>query len=55
VRGIPEHRRILAAIAGRDARGARDAMREHLLTVEGYLREYAEGLAASRTDEETAR
>jgi DNA-binding FadR family transcriptional regulator len=44
-RGIPEHRRILATIAARDPRGARAAMREHLLTVEGYLREYAEGLA----------
>jgi GntR family transcriptional repressor for pyruvate dehydrogenase complex len=40
-RGLPEHERILDAIADKDAGGARDAMREHLLTVEGYLREYA--------------
>jgi DNA-binding FadR family transcriptional regulator len=40
-RGLPEHRRILTAIAGRDAEEARDAMRAHLLTVERYLREYA--------------
>jgi len=38
-RGLPEHDRILAAIKGGDAAGARLAMREHLLTVEGYLRE----------------
>jgi GntR family transcriptional repressor for pyruvate dehydrogenase complex len=40
-RGLPEHERILEAIAGRDPEGARAAMRDHLLTVEGYLREYA--------------
>jgi DNA-binding FadR family transcriptional regulator len=38
-RGLPEHERILVAIEARDAAGARLAMREHLLTVEGYLRE----------------
>jgi DNA-binding FadR family transcriptional regulator len=38
-RGLPEHGRILEAIAAGDAAGARLAMREHLLTVEGYLRE----------------
>ena len=38
-RGLPEHGRILEAIEGGDAAGARLAMREHLLTVEGYLRE----------------
>jgi DNA-binding FadR family transcriptional regulator len=38
---IPEHERILRAIADRDPTGARDAMRAHLLTVEHYLREYA--------------
>jgi DNA-binding FadR family transcriptional regulator len=38
-RGLPEHDRILEAIKGGDAAGARLAMREHLLTVEGYLRE----------------
>jgi GntR family transcriptional repressor for pyruvate dehydrogenase complex len=40
-RSLPEHRRILAAIADRDPAGARDAMRHHLLTVERYLSEYA--------------
>jgi DNA-binding FadR family transcriptional regulator len=38
-RGLPEHARILEAIRGGDAAAARLAMREHLLTVEGYLRE----------------
>jgi DNA-binding FadR family transcriptional regulator len=41
-RSLPEHRRILAAIAARDPEEARAAMRDHLLTVERYLREYAE-------------
>jgi GntR family transcriptional repressor for pyruvate dehydrogenase complex len=41
-RGIPEHERILAAIADRDAHESRAAMGDHLLTVEGYLREYAD-------------
>jgi len=38
-RGLPEHERILAAISAGDGAAARSAMREHLLTVEGYLRE----------------
>jgi DNA-binding FadR family transcriptional regulator len=42
-RGLPEHERILEAIAAHDQDGARTAMRDHLLTVEGYLREYAAG------------
>jgi DNA-binding FadR family transcriptional regulator len=42
-RGLPEHARILEAIAGGDAAGARLAMREHLMTVEGYLRERERG------------
>jgi GntR family transcriptional repressor for pyruvate dehydrogenase complex len=41
-RSLPEHRRILAAIAARDPDAARAAMRDHLLTVERYLREYEE-------------
>jgi DNA-binding FadR family transcriptional regulator len=41
-RGLPEHERILEAIASGDVAEARDAMRAHLVTVEGYLREYAE-------------
>jgi len=40
-RSIPEHRRILAAIAAADPGEARAAMEDHLRTVEGYLREYA--------------
>jgi len=40
-RGLPEHRRILVAVAKADPAAARDAMRDHLLTVEAYLREYA--------------
>jgi DNA-binding FadR family transcriptional regulator len=40
-RSLPEHRRILAAIADGDADAARAAMRDHLLTVERYLSEYA--------------
>jgi GntR family transcriptional repressor for pyruvate dehydrogenase complex len=47
-RGIPEHQRILAAIAAGDPDGAREAMRAHLLTVEGYLREYARGLEVAK-------
>jgi DNA-binding FadR family transcriptional regulator len=43
-RSLPEHRRILAAIASGDAEGARQAMRDHLRTVEGYLREDADEL-----------
>lgn len=42
-RALPEHRRILAAIAQSDAEEARAAMRDHLLTVELYLQEYAAG------------
>jgi GntR family transcriptional repressor for pyruvate dehydrogenase complex len=42
-RSLPEHRRILTAVAQGDADEARAAMREHLLTVEAYLREYADG------------
>lgn len=40
-RSLPEHRRILAAIADRDPDAAREAMHDHLLTVERYLSEYA--------------
>jgi DNA-binding FadR family transcriptional regulator len=45
-RGLPEHERILEAIRARRPEEAREAMRAHLLTVEGYLHEYA-GAAAS--------
>jgi DNA-binding FadR family transcriptional regulator len=40
-RGLPEHQRILAAVAQGDAAAARIAMAAHLDTVESYLREYA--------------
>jgi GntR family transcriptional repressor for pyruvate dehydrogenase complex len=40
-RSLPEHQRILTAVAQGDADAAREAMRAHLLTVEAYLREYA--------------
>ncbi len=40
-RNLPEHKRILDAIASRDVAKARSAMQAHLLTVESYLREYA--------------
>jgi GntR family transcriptional repressor for pyruvate dehydrogenase complex len=39
-RGLPEHERILCAIAARHPAEAREAMRAHLMTVEGYLSEY---------------
>jgi DNA-binding FadR family transcriptional regulator len=38
-RSIAEHRRILAAVADRDAEGAAAAMSEHLLTIERDLHE----------------
>ena len=38
-RSLPEHRRILEAVAAGDPAGARAAMTTHLATVEGYLRE----------------
>lgn len=50
-RSLPEHREILAAVAARDPRRARDAMRAHLLTVERYLAEYAAGAAAEPQQE----
>jgi GntR family transcriptional repressor for pyruvate dehydrogenase complex len=40
-RGLPEHKRILAAIVEGDPDAAREAMRAHLETIGGYLREYA--------------
>jgi GntR family transcriptional repressor for pyruvate dehydrogenase complex len=40
-RALPEHRRILAAVAQGDPDAARAAMAAHLDTVETYLREYA--------------
>lgn len=49
VRALPEHRRILTAIANRDPAEARAAMSAHLDTVESYLREYAEAVHLSRS------
>jgi GntR family transcriptional repressor for pyruvate dehydrogenase complex len=49
-RGLPEHQRILAAVAQGDVSAARDAMSEHLLTVEAYLREYAEAVGEPLRD-----
>jgi GntR family transcriptional repressor for pyruvate dehydrogenase complex len=46
-RGLPEHERILAAVRAGDADRAREAMRAHLLTVERYLREFAERAAGT--------
>src|SRR3954451_7477069 len=40
-RSLPEHQRILAAVAQADPDAAREAMRDHLLTVEAYLHEYS--------------
>lgn len=48
-RGLPQHQRILAAVAQGDAAGARRAMAEHLDTVESYLREYADSARDSET------
>jgi GntR family transcriptional repressor for pyruvate dehydrogenase complex len=44
-RGLPEHRRILTAIAQAEPDEARAAMAAHLATVEGYLHEYAREVA----------
>jgi DNA-binding FadR family transcriptional regulator len=49
-RGLPEHARILQSIAGRDAQGARTAMRTHLETVERYLRDYARAQEPERDE-----
>jgi GntR family transcriptional regulator, galactonate operon transcriptional repressor len=46
-RGLPEHERILKGIRAQEPEEARAAMRAHLLTVEGYLHEYAAAAAAS--------
>jgi DNA-binding FadR family transcriptional regulator len=37
---LPEHRRILAAVESGDADAAREAMADHLRTVEKYLKDY---------------
>lgn len=44
-RALPEHRAILDAVRAGDPEGARAAMRAHLDTVEGYLREHARKVA----------
>jgi DNA-binding FadR family transcriptional regulator len=40
-RALPEHRRILAAVAQGDRDAARASMAQHLQTIAGYLGEYA--------------
>lgn len=50
-RSLPEHRRILAAIADRAPDAARAAMQDHLLTVERYLREYEDAATARQRPE----
>jgi DNA-binding FadR family transcriptional regulator len=40
-RALPEHEAILSAVRAKDPDAARAAMRAHLATVEGYLREHA--------------
>jgi GntR family transcriptional repressor for pyruvate dehydrogenase complex len=45
-RGLPEHERLLRAIAAGDPAEARAAMRAHLLTVEEHLHEYGASLTA---------
>lgn len=47
-RGLPEHERILEAIRAGDREAACAAMRAHLLTVEGHLRDRAPEGAATR-------
>jgi DNA-binding FadR family transcriptional regulator len=48
-RSLPEHQRILGAIRSGDPDGARHAMRDHLLTVEGYLQEHGATSPGLRT------
>jgi DNA-binding FadR family transcriptional regulator len=43
-RAMPEHKRILAAVASGDPKAAKRAMSAHLDTVAGYLQEYADSL-----------
>lgn len=44
-RALPEHQAILEAVRAGNVAGAREAMRAHLDTVEGYLREHARKVA----------
>jgi DNA-binding FadR family transcriptional regulator len=50
-RALPEHKRILSAIASRDPAAARAAMADHIATAERYLREYTESLALGANEE----
>jgi GntR family transcriptional repressor for pyruvate dehydrogenase complex len=52
-RSLPEHQRIMSAVARRDPEAARTAMRDHLATIEEYLREYE--LARAERHEEAGR
>ena len=49
-RGLPEHERILDAISAYEPAAAREAMQAHLLTVEGYLREYSGAASTARAE-----
>jgi DNA-binding FadR family transcriptional regulator len=51
-RNLPEHKRILVAIADRDPEAAREAMEAHLTTVEKYVRDYEQRLAEVAEEEE---
>jgi DNA-binding FadR family transcriptional regulator len=44
-RALPEHEAILSAVRAHDADAAREAMRTHLDTIEGYLQEHARKVA----------
>lgn len=52
-RGLPEHERILTAIVRREPDEARTAMRDHLKTVEGYLRELRRNGGTARAGQAT--
>jgi GntR family transcriptional repressor for pyruvate dehydrogenase complex len=51
-RSLPEHQRILSAVAAADPDQARAAMRDHLLTVESYLQEYSRARAVEARAED---
>jgi DNA-binding FadR family transcriptional regulator len=47
-RAMPEHRRLLAAVASGDPAEARQAMSDHLATIAGYLEEHRGTSRATR-------
>jgi DNA-binding FadR family transcriptional regulator len=48
-RTLPEHQRILDAVASGDPAAAREAMEAHLASVQEFLGEYADAQGAERT------